>query len=185
MNARILTTLLLALPTLTLSGCQMDAAWLEEFSEALVAANNPGATPVPAAAPASAVSAGGGFAQQAAGGIGAAGAGAAAGVDPNLCGSWSRTESMSSGDFSMATRHFLVVRPDGTYTLGTGDMVGGGSMGSLASRGNDSVSGRWKAEGGIVHVQEYGAWQPFARYYVEAGKLMFTFGDGSREVWYR
>lgn len=30
-----------------------------------------------------------------------------------------------------------------------------------------------------------GQWQPFACYYVEPGKLMFTFADNTRQVLYR
>ena len=28
-------------------------------------------------------------------------------------------------------------------------------------------------------------WAPYARYYVEGGRMLFTFGDGSRQVWTR
>ena len=92
---------------------------------------------------------------------------------------------MTSGGFSLATQEFFDVRPDGTFTVATGDMVGGGGLGAVESRGGESMSGRWKTEGGVVFVGESGRWQPFARYYVEGSSMMFTFQDGTRQVWYR
>jgi hypothetical protein len=102
--------------------------------------------------------------------------------DPRLVGNWRRTESMTSGDFTMATDHWLVIRPDGTFTVGTGGSAGGGAAGSFSSGGSEGTSGRWKTQGAVVYVED-GGWQPYARFYREGDSLMFTFGNGKREVW--
>lgn len=109
--------------------------------------------------------------------------------DSSLVGRWRNSESMSSGDFSMVTEKILVINPDGTYMMGDGRVVGGGGAGGFDSGGGGGVeaAGHWKTENRIVFSKEQGSsqWVPYARYYVETNKLMFTFGDGSREIWYR
>jgi len=109
--------------------------------------------------------------------------------DAALVGSWQYSKSMTSGDFSAVIQKVLIIRPDGTYVLGDGRVVGGGGAGSFdsGSGGGAESNGTWKTSNRIVYIREGGAgsWTPYARYYVEAGKLMFTFGDGSREIWYR
>lgn len=108
--------------------------------------------------------------------------------DPALVGGWSYTESMTSGDASMVTQMFLQVNPDGTYATGNGRAVGGGAGWSGdTGYGGDVARGQWRTQNGVVYVKENGVgqWAPYARYYVEGGRMMFTFGDGSRQVWHR
>ena len=105
--------------------------------------------------------------------------------DPALAGAWSRTDTLSSGDASLSTRMSLVIQGDGTYTQTAGDSVGGGDGWSAESRGDDVVRGRWKTENGVVFVDPGTGWEPYARYYVEGGRLMFTFESGDKEIWYR
>lgn len=108
--------------------------------------------------------------------------------DPYLVGSWSYTESMTSGDASMVTQMFLQVNPDGTYATGNGRAVGGGAGWSGdTGYGGDVVRGKWRTQDRIIYIQEAGSpqWVPYARYYVEGTRMMFTFGDGSRQVWHR
>jgi hypothetical protein len=103
--------------------------------------------------------------------------------DTALVGSWSRTEGMSSGGASFAAQQLLRINADGTFEQGAGRAAGGGAGWSASSGNGTEVVGRgkWSTKGNIVHVD--GA--PYARYYVEGSKLMFTFGDGSRQIWYR
>lgn len=106
--------------------------------------------------------------------------------DPNLVGSWSRTDSFSSGDASMATRLTLLICADGSYVRTVGETVGGGAGWSAESRGAESTRGQWRSEGGVVYIRSaMGGWEPYAQYYVEGPRLMLTFEGGQREVWTR
>lgn len=128
---------------------------------------------------------------------GAAGAGPGAGEsaeaaverDPALVGRWRWSESTVSGSFSMVNEQILEIHPDGRYVLGEMRVVGGGDTGSFdgGRSGAPASVGQWKTRDRVVYVQEQGTsqWYPHARYYVEAGRMMFTMGDGSRQVWER
>jgi len=112
--------------------------------------------------------------------------------DPRLVGNWSYTETMMSGGFSAVTQLFLQVNPDGSYAYGNGRTMAGGSSayGSIqgdTGYGDDVSRGQWRTQGSLVYIQEAGSpqWVPYARYYVEGNRLMFTFDDGSRQVWHR
>jgi len=106
--------------------------------------------------------------------------------DPNLVGAWERQDNISSGDAFMSTKLSLLICEDGSFIHSVGDAVGGGGGWHGESNGApDSSRGRWRTDNGIVYTAAGAGWQPHARYYLEAGKLMFTFDDGKREVWYR
>ena len=111
--------------------------------------------------------------------------------NPALVGTWVYQDTYVSGDFSGTTRFVLRIHPDGTYTYGEGQVTMGGSTpyGSYSgnSGGGDVTTGRWRTQGNIVYIQEPGVsqWQPYARYYVEGNRMLFTFGDGSRQLWHR
>jgi hypothetical protein len=108
--------------------------------------------------------------------------------DPALVGVWRQSESMSGGGTSMVVESFLRINPDGSFALGGGRAVGGGAnWGGDTGSGGVDETGFWKTENRVVYVQSAGGggWQPYARYYAEATKLMFTFGDESRQIWYR
>ncbi len=108
--------------------------------------------------------------------------------DPALVGLWRQSESMSGGGSSMVVETFLQINADGTWAMGGGRAVGGGAgWGGDTGTGGVQETGYWKSENRIVYVQSPGSgqWQPFARYYLEGGTLMFTFGDGSRQILHR
>jgi hypothetical protein len=107
--------------------------------------------------------------------------------DPALVGSWSRTDSISSGSASMSTQYFLQINPDGSYVYSIGRSAGGGGGWGMESGPGESIPGRWKTSQRIVYIQERGVgqWIPYARYYVEGNRLMLTFDNGNREIWYR
>jgi hypothetical protein len=128
---------------------------------------------------------GGGGPGPAGAGGGTATAGGGGQHDPVLVGTWTRNETMSSGDFSMVTKHWMVIRADGTYAVGTGGSTASGSAGSLESGGGTGSSGRWRTQGNVVLIEDGGSYQPYARYYVEGNSLMITSANGSREVWHR
>lgn len=107
--------------------------------------------------------------------------------DSALIGRWRHSDSMTSGTYSGVVQNFLTILPNGVYRLGEGEFAGGGPGVSGVSRGGDVVTGQWRTENRIVYIKEQGSpqWTPYARYYVEANKLMFTFADRSRQIWYR
>ena len=92
---------------------------------------------------------------------------------------------MVSGDASFVSDKHLVVRPDGTYTLSSGGAAGGNGSVSVVVGGGGGTTGRWRVRGNIVEISEGGPFESYARFYVEGDDLMFTFGDGSREIWSR
>lgn len=103
-----------------------------------------------------------------------------------LVGLWSRTDSLSSGGASMSTQYFLRVNGNGTFEVGIGRSAGGGDGWSMGGGGGEiQARGKWKTQGNIVHIDEGSGWQPYARYYLEGRKLMLTFDNGNREIWYR
>lgn len=105
--------------------------------------------------------------------------------DRRLVGRWGRNHTMISGGASMVTSYYLIVRPNGTYTTGTGRMSAGGSGWTAGSGGGGGTSGRWKTKGNIVYVQQGGVWRPYARFFRRGGSLMLTFANGKRQVWHR
>ncbi len=105
--------------------------------------------------------------------------------NPALVGAWGRTDTLSSGDASMSTKLSLLICGDGSFTRTVGDSVGGGAGWSGENRGADSTRGKWRTQGKIIYTNGGGGWTPYARYYVEGAKLMLTFDNGSREIWYR
>lgn len=107
--------------------------------------------------------------------------------DPALVGTWVYQDTYISGSFSGTTRFVLRVLPDGTYTYGEGQVTAGGNSYSGRSGGGGVTRGRWRTQGGVVYVQEAGMsqWQPYARYYIEGSRMLFTFGDDSRQIWHR
>lgn len=127
----------------------------------------------------------------------AGGAGQQANVqrDPALVGNWSYNETYTSNDalssFSAVTRYFLQISPDGSYAYGSGGMSAGldNDLGSVSgnSGGGDVSRGQWRTENNIVYIMEPGSpqWVPYAKYYVEGSSMMFTFGNGKRQVWHR
>lgn len=106
-------------------------------------------------------------------------------VDQQIVGNWLYTDSYTSGEFSFASQYRLIINPDGTYLYGDGKVAGGGPGVSGSSGGGGMTPGKWKTEGNIIYIDEGYGWQPYARYYVEGASMMFTFGDGKRQVWNR
>ena len=107
--------------------------------------------------------------------------------DPRLVGVWSHQEVMSGGGVSVATQLLLQINADGRYASGDARTVGGGANWSGdTGRSGDVSTGSWRTQGGIIYVKDGGIqWTPYARYTVQGGSLMFTFGDGSTQLWQR
>lgn len=106
-------------------------------------------------------------------------------LDAALVGSWRRTESYVSGEFSFATDWHMLINADGTYQYGEGRTMGGGPSSSIDSGTGKTESGNWKTENQILFVHDGNQWQQYARYYQENGNLMFTFANGKKQIWER
>ncbi len=109
-------------------------------------------------------------------------------LDPLMVGVWAHQEIYNSGDFSGTTQETMQVHPDGTFVLGGGQVsVSGSFFSGNTGGGGETLHGFWQTQGNIVYVRGQGQtqWVPFARYYIENGRMLLTFGDGSRQVWYR
>ena len=107
------------------------------------------------------------------------------GGDMRLVGYWTYTDSYTSGEYSFATQYKLQVNSDGTYLFGDGKVAGGGPGISGSSGGGDVTRGKWRAENGIIYINEGSGWQAYAGYYVEGTRMMMKFNDGSKQIWYK
>lgn len=111
--------------------------------------------------------------------------------DPALIGAWSYSDTYISGEFSATTRLFMQVHGDGSYAYGSGSVSAGlgNDLGSIhgQSGGGDVTRGEWRSKDGVVYIKEEGSpqWMAYARYYVEGGSLLLTFGNGDRQLWRR
>lgn len=122
--------------------------------------------------------------------------------DPRLVGRWSHEQITMSGGDSLTTREEYILHPDGTLALGKARAVASfsgerynevedttsywyGHADTGEGDNDEEIIGRWKTQGNILYIQEGGQWVPYARYYVEDGKLLLTYEDGSRKLFYR
>jgi hypothetical protein len=104
--------------------------------------------------------------------------------DPALVGHWVYSSVYRSGDFSGTSMRQWLVRPEGTYRMGYGAVQVSGSDSFGRSESGDFTPGHWRTKDRILYVSEGGSqWVPYARYYVERGKLLLTFNNGSKQLW--
>src|SRR3546814_337151 len=105
--------------------------------------------------------------------------------DPRLVDTWTRKDTLRSGDATLVTQHGLLVDPGGTVGGGVAKTGGGWRGGGGGDGASEGTSGYWKTEGKSIHAGNGKDWQPYARYHIERGTLMLTFADNSRELWNR
>jgi hypothetical protein len=107
--------------------------------------------------------------------------------DAALVGHWVHSKTYQSGNFFGTTTVQMQVNPDGTYLYGRGNVSLGGAYIGSTGTSDQFTRGQWRTHGGVVHVKEPGSsqWTPHARYHVEGASMLFTFGDGSRQLWRR
>lgn len=117
-------------------------------------------------------------------------------LDKQLVGYWSHTETIVSGEFSTVSQVIMKINPDGSYLYGNARTMASGSSdygegyADISADTGDSgqyTPGQWKVKSDILYVKEDGTnqWYPYAKYYLEGNTLMLTFGDNSRQLWYR
>jgi hypothetical protein len=107
--------------------------------------------------------------------------------DAALVGHWVHSKTYQSGDFFGTTTVQMQVNADGTYLYGRGNVSLGGAYIGNTGTSDQVTQGQWRTQGGVVLVKEPGSsqWTPHARYHVEGASMLFTFGDGSRQLWRR
>lgn len=107
--------------------------------------------------------------------------------DAAMVGHWIHSKTYKSGDFFGTTTVQMQVNPDGTYLHGRGNVSLGGAYVGNTGTSDRVTRGLWRTQGGVVHIKEPGStqWTPHARYHVEGSSMLFTFGDGSRQLWRR
>ena len=106
--------------------------------------------------------------------------------DPRLVGNWIQSDSYTSGDYSFASQRKLIVMANGIFYEGDSQMAGGGpGVSGSTGPGSAYQQGQWYTQGNILYANSGQGWIALAKYYVEAGRMMFTFGDGSKQIWYK
>lgn len=112
-------------------------------------------------------------------------------LDPNLVGLWvhSNTDCSSDfdgGNFCLTNQLKMLLQPDGRFYQGDSSLTGGGSYGSIYSNTNGvQQQGEWITANRILYgrLNSTQQWTPVARYYIENGSMLLTYGDGTKEVW--
>ena len=113
-------------------------------------------------------------------------------LDPRLIGRWSASDSMISGNASFVSSSSVTFAADGTYLYQDGPAYASGSFTS----GSTSISspqasggdaGRWRVEGDLLYTMPNatGQWQLLGRVYIEGGRALVYYPDGSKTVWQR
>lgn len=108
--------------------------------------------------------------------------------DPRLIGSWRHTDAYASGDFTAAVDDLLHLFGDGTYREG-GRAAAGDAAASFVGDSQEGADGAWQTADRIFYVRPAGGaeWQPLARYGLtdDGSTMMFTFGNGAKQIWNR
>jgi hypothetical protein len=107
--------------------------------------------------------------------------------DPSLVGRWLYSKTYQSGGFFGTTRARMQLSADGSLLYGDGDVTLGGDAEGRTGNSGDITRARWRTQGNVLQLREAGSaqWQPYARYHLEGGSLLLTYGDGSRKLWKR
>ena len=107
--------------------------------------------------------------------------------NPHLVGLWSAQVSNAGSDGSFAVELYMEFRNDG-YLVDRGSRAmasvdGAGLDGGIVATG-DAVL--WRSNGATIYVSADAAqWAPLARYEISGQRLLLTYYDGSRQLWYR
>lgn len=107
--------------------------------------------------------------------------------DKAAVGVWRYTYTQVSGDFSIAVDTWMTLNADGTFRYGDSKAAAGGDAGTIDGGGaGEATVGTWMTKDKIIYAKEEGGhYEPFAKYYVEGDSMMFTFDDGSKQIWKR
>lgn len=107
-------------------------------------------------------------------------------LDPSLIGGWRYTKAYTSEEFGTVSETYMNIMQDGTYTYGDSQIAGGDEGSTFYSGGNSGhTTGRWKSENGMVFINEGYGWEKYASYYVDGNSMLFTFEDGTKQLWER
>src|SRR3546814_17034933 len=91
--------------------------------------------------------------------------------DPRLVGTWTRNDTIRSGDAILVTQLVLIVNPDGTFVRRVGKTVGGGAGWGVSDGASEGTCRYWKTEGNLHPAGTGRAWQPYAPYQLKPGEV--------------
>jgi hypothetical protein len=107
--------------------------------------------------------------------------------DQRLVGVWATQVVMNTPGGSMATQLRMAIRADGTL-VDLGSRSAGGIPGvsfDTGLEGGGDVA-EWRTRGDVLEVSYAGsAWVALATFVVEGDRLLLTYYDGDRRLWYR
>ena len=105
-------------------------------------------------------------------------------LDAQLTGRWRHTWTPGSGGPAEAVDVLLVLNPDGSVEYGKSKPE---AISGIDTAGDDGFAGKWRTSDRTLHVMPGGhsRWVAFARYHLDGAKLVLTFNDGGRQVYYR
>src|SRR3546814_3803824 len=72
--------------------------------------------------------------------------------DPRLVGTWTRNDTLRSGDATLVTQPVLIVNPDGTFGRRVHKTAGGGAGWGVSDGAAAGTSGYWKTAGNNIHA---------------------------------
>lgn len=107
-------------------------------------------------------------------------------LDPSMIGLWTYSESTTDpgSSFSFLVEWFLELRSDGSFVQASRSAGGTGGV-SANNEPQVVAQGKWKTDQKVLWVDTGNGFQPFVRYLVDAQNMMFSFQDGSRQLWNR
>lgn len=108
-------------------------------------------------------------------------------LNPGLIGLWAAQVANVGSDGSLAVELYMQIREDG-YLVDRGSRAmasfDGAGLDNSAQPNGEAV--RWQSDGTTIYVSSDAAqWAPLARYELSGQRLLLTYYDGSRQLWYR
>src|SRR3546814_12907765 len=70
--------------------------------------------------------------------------------DTRRGGTWTRNDTLRTGDATRVTQLVLIVNPDGTFVRRVDKTVGGGAGWGVSHGASEGTSGSWKTEGNNI-----------------------------------
>ena len=107
--------------------------------------------------------------------------------DARLVGLWTAQVRTSSAAGRLSAELYMEIRSDG-YIVDRGSRSvasfdGAGLDSGMAAGGESAL---WRTDGSTIFVSQDAAnWAPLARYEISDRRLLLTYYDGSRQLWYR
>jgi hypothetical protein len=107
--------------------------------------------------------------------------------DPELVGRWRYTWATAGGGASIAVDSWLIFESDGRCQAGKSKAAGGDANVGIETSGGDGFIGKWRTSDRIVYLvpEDQTNGSPLGRYYVEGNKMLLTYNNGDKRIYYR